>query len=54
VEEITVKHVAPFLTDRGRIELDFAIQSFNVARLSAEVERLTTELENQADDDGWE
>lgn len=42
-QPITVEMLAPFLTDRGRIEVDFALQVLHGRQLAAELERLRSE-----------
>lgn len=43
---ITVDMIRPFLTDRGRIEIDFAVQTLRVRMLTQENVELRERLDN--------
>lgn len=55
-DTIQLADVVPFLTERGRVELDFAIQSYRVHALQQENQQLrnngNTGVSVQPSDDG--
>jgi hypothetical protein len=52
VNEPTIADIVPFLTDRGRIEMDFAFASWRAARAEARVRELETSVDPEVDTTG--